>query len=317
MAVKGFERQNIIGLFRTKYDVRMAGSWANRLSLFNPASGDSSEEYGIFGGYAAMREWIGARQAQTVAKKSYTIRNKPYESSLVVKQRDLERDDSGLLEAYIGNYANGVVVNQWEDLLIDLINANGNCYDGKAFFSASHVWGDSGTQKNLVTASEVPALNVTTAATPTPTEMAAAILGLTGQILTFKDDKGRSVNGDAQKFIVAVGTVPLFTAAVQAVSSNLLTGLVDNPLSGLKQAGFTFEVKFLNQLTSASDKLFVFREDGELKPFLLQEEQGVQYQFLGEGTDFYFENKAYKLGVDASRGAGYGLWEHACCGTFS
>jgi phage major head subunit gpT-like protein len=61
----------------------------------------------------------------------------------------------------------------------------------------------------------------------------------------------------------------------------------------------------------------MFRTDGELKPFILQQEQDIEYNLLGRGSDYYFENKAIKLGVNASRGAGYGLWEHALQATFS
>jgi hypothetical protein len=153
-------------------------------------------------------------------------------------------------------------MNHWEDLIIDLINSNGLCYDGQNFFDTDHLWGDSGTQKNEITATEVPALDVTTATAPTPSEMAAAILGCTGHMLTFKDDKGRYVNGKARMFTVAVSTVPLMSSAVQAITANLLTGVVDNPLTGMKQAGFSYTVKMIPALTSATTKMRLFRTDG-------------------------------------------------------
>lgn len=313
----GFDDRNIIGLFQSRYEQRFEGSWARRLSLYNPDSNSAQEEYGIFGGFPKMREWIGARQGETIAQKAYQVRNRPYESTLVVKERDLGRDKTGLLEAYIGSFAEGVVVNQWEDLLTDLINDNGLCYDGHNFFDTDHQWGSSGVQKNSVTASDLAALNVTDPTAPTPTEMATVILSLVGHMLTLKDDKGRYVNGNARRFVVQVSTVPLYTAALQAISANLLTGLVDNPLTGLKIGGFQFDVLLIPSLTNATTKVRVYREDGELKPFLLQQEQDINYMLLGEDSDFYFENKAIKLGVDASRGAGYGLWEHAVEGTLS
>ncbi|MGB4032098.1 MAG: Mu-like prophage major head subunit gpT family protein [Tenuifilaceae bacterium] len=317
MATKGFEDSNIIGLFQSRYEDRFEGSWARRVSLFNPASDRATEEYGIFGGFPKMREWVGARQANTVARLSHQVRNLPYESTLVIPDRDLSREKTGLLEAYIGNFANSVVANQWEDLLIDLVNANGTCYDGHNFFDTDHVWEDSGVQKNSVSASEVPALDVATPTAPTPTEAASAILGLTGHLLTFKDNKGRYLNGGARQFLVQVSTVPLFSACLQAISANLLTGMVDNPLTGMKLGGFTYEVQMVPSLTNATTKIRLYRLDGELKPFLLQEEQGIEYDILGRGSDFHFENKAVKLGVNASRGAGYGLWEHAIEGTLS
>lgn len=317
MAVSGFDDRNVIGIFQSQNEERFEGSWAQSLSFYNPNSDRATESYGIFGGYPKMREWIGARQANTVNKKQYEVRNKPYESTLVVPQTLLNRDKSGMLTSYIGGFAEGVVINQWEDLLIDLINTNGNGFDAQPFFSASHSFGDSGTQKNLVTSSDVPALDVTTATAPTPTEMANVILGLTAHLLTLKDDKASYLNGNARKFVVVVATVPLFSAAVQAINGNMLTGNVDSPLTGMKLGGFSYEVKMIPGLTSATDKVFVFRTDGAFKPFILQEEQGIEYEYLGLGTEFYFENHAVKLGVNTSRGAGYGWWPHAIRGTLS
>jgi phage major head subunit gpT-like protein len=287
------------------------------LSLYNPSSDAESETYGLFGGFPRMREWIGARQANGTAQRSYTIRNLPYESTLVVPQRMLDRDKSGLLQPYVNNFASGCVANHWEDLVVALINANGLCYDGQNFLDTDHQFGSETAMKNEITASEVPALDVTSATAPTASEWAAALMGLVGHQMTFTDDKGRYVNQTARKFAVAVSTVPLWTGLNTALTQNVQAGTVDNPLNGLRAAGYQFTPLFLPGLTSATAKVRMFRMDGELKPFILQSEQEIEYNLLGRGSDFYFENKAIKLGVDASRGAGYGLWEHALSATFS
>lgn len=316
MGLPSYDDKNIIGLFQSRYEQTFAGSWAGRLSLYNGDSDSAAEDYALFGGFPKMREWIGSRQAQTAKGYPYQIRNKPYESTLVVPEKMLSRDKSGLLKAHIGNYASGVVVNHWEDLLINLLNTNGACYDGESYFDTDHPV-NSTTQKNLVTASEIPILNVTDPTSPTPTEAASCVLSLVAWLMTLTDDKARYVNGNAKQFLIVVATVPLYSAVMQAITGNLLTGNVDNPLTGMKQGGFKFDVIMVPALTSATQKIRVFREDGELKPFILQQEQDIQYTILGEGSDFYFENKAYKLGVDSSRGAGYGVYEQAVEGQLS
>lgn len=315
--MSGFDDRNVIGLFQSRYEVLFNESWASQLSLYNPESDAEAETYGLFGGYPRMREWIGARQAQGTAQRSYTIRNLPYESTLVVKQTMLNRDKSKLLTAYVNNFAGGCVANHWEDLVVTLINANGLCYDGQNFFDTDHQFGSETAQKNLLTATEVPALNITDTANPTSLEWASAIIGTVAYMMTIKDDKDRVVNQNARKFAITVSTVAQFTNLLTALTSDELPGNVDNPLMGLKAAGFTFVPLFLPQLTSATTKFRMFRMDGELKPFILQSEQEIEYNLLGRGSDFYFENKAIKLGVDASRGAGYGLWEHAAESQFS
>lgn len=313
----GFDDRNVIPLFINRYEELFAGSWAMDLSLYIPNSVRGTETYGLFGGYPKMREWIGARQAQITAQRAYSIRNLPYESTLVIPERQLTRDQSGLLQKYLGGYAQNVVANQWEDLITSLINTNGTAYDGNAFFGTTHQFGTETAQKNQVTNSDVPALDVVTATAPTALEMSQAVLGMVAYMMAYTDNQGRYMNQNAREFTVAVSTGPLFASLTQALTNNLLTGLVDNPLKGFNIAGFKFKPLYLPALTSATAKIRIFRTDGELKAFILQQEQEIEYNLLGRGSDFYFENKSIKLGVDASRGAGYGLFEYALEGTLS
>lgn len=317
MGSAAFDDRNIIGLLQSKVEERFELSWAKDISLYNPNSNSAEEDYGLFGGYAKMREWIGARQANTINKKQYTVRNRKYESTLVVTNDDRQRDKSGLLDPYLAEWVDGTIMNQWEDLVTDLVNANGTCVDGQAFFSATHAWGEETANKNLLTASEVTPLNIAVTTDPTPTEFAAAIMGVVGYMLMWRDDKDRYSNGAARDFTVAVSTINLWTPLVTALTSNLLTGIVDNPLNGMKVGGFKFKPLLLPALTSATAKFRVFRNDAPLKPFLLQEEAGVQYKSLGEGSDFEFDNDAIKIGVNTKRGAGYGLPQYAADATFS
>lgn len=316
MGVSGFDDRNILATFLTSYEDTFAGSWANELGILVP-SDSASETYGFLGANPAMREWIGARQAATLNKTQFTIRNRAFEATMAVHENDLRRDKSKMLEARIGTFATEAGADHWQSLLVDLVNANGNCYDGQAFFSATHSFGDSGTQKNLLTATEVPSANVGTATAPTPTEMANVLLETVAYMLTIKNDKQRPVNGQARNFHVQVATAPLFSAVVQAVSANLLTGTVDNPLTGLKTGGFRFTYSLEPRLTSATSKIRVYRTDGGLKPYILQEEKPIETDLLGKGSDYYFEHKSFKLGVDAIRNVGYGLWEHAADVTLS
>jgi phage major head subunit gpT-like protein len=320
MPVQGFDDRNILGLFDIKSYDAFQRSWASAVSFYNGTSDRAAEDYGILGANSEMREWIGARQGQVLRKKSYTIQNAKYESTLAIPKEEVERDKSGLLEARMGTFATDATAGHWETLVESLINngATDTCYDGAAFFSASHSWGDSGTQKNLLTSSEVSALNVSTVAAPTPVEMARVILGVVGHMLTFKNDKGRFVNGSARNFLIMCPTVNYFSAASQAVGSDMLSdsGTIDNPLKGLGVSGFNFNVTLDSNITD-TDAIHVIRTDGDLGAFILQDEQAPELSILGPGSDYYFDNDAYKVGVNARRGAGYGLWEYAANATLS
>lgn len=319
MGTSGFDDRNIIGAFDIAAHNAYEGSWASMLAFMNSDSDRATEEYGILGANSEMREWVGARQEQILRKKTYEISNAKYESTLVIPSAEVDRDKSGLLQARMDTFAVDTVAGHWESLVTALINNNGDCYDDQSFFDTDHLWGDSGTQKNEVTASEISALNVTTATAPTPAEASRAILGMVGHLLTLKNDKGRLVNGNARSFQIQVSTVDLYAPIVQAIASERLSesGQIDNPLRGLTQKGFKFDVRLNPDITSATAKIHLFRTDGPLGPFILQDEKAPSLSILGPGSDFYFDNDAYKLGVSARRGAGYGFWEYALRGTLS
>jgi len=322
MANTGYDDRNIIGLFQALYEDRVDQSWAGKLSLYNGDSDRAEEEYGIFGGFPQMREWVGARQLQTIGKKTFAIRNRPFESSLPVREVDLDRDKTGLLEAYIGDYAEQVPAGHWEDLLIELINNNGVCYDGQNFFDTDHKFSASSSesqQTNEVTATQCPALNVATATSPTAEEAARALLQLVGYQQGFTNDRSRAVNGNAKDFLVMVKSVELHSAILEAVSSQNLSNTVSNPLTGLRMDNVKFEVIRVPSLSFANDtsRVMVFRKDGRLKPFLRQDEKAMEYDMLDRNSDHFKLNKELVMLLDARRGAGYGIWQHAIRGTFS
>ena len=60
-----------------------------------------------------------------------------------------------------------------------------------------------------------------------------------------------------------------------------------------------------------------FRSDSETKPFIMQEEAGVQVSALAEGSEEAFKNKRHLYGVSATRNVGYGFWQHGAHATFS
>jgi len=311
MAQPHFDDRNILGMFNTSYAQRFEGSWARSVSLFNAASDREIETYGIFGANSAMREWLGERKGTALRTLTYDIRNRKYEGTLPIPIPSLDRDKSGLLQIRMNQFAGDAAADHWEDLLIALINANGTCYDTFAFLATNHSWGDSGTQKNSLGATEVPSSNVSTTTAPTPTEAANIIMETVAHMMTIKNDKGRDVNGNMRMLDIIVATAPMFSAFTQAVNQITLAGTVDNPLNGLRSAGFKFNVRMVSRLTSFTEKILFLRTDGDVKPFILQEERPLQTKVLGTDSEHAFYNDEVVLGVDGRRGAGYGAWEHA------
>jgi hypothetical protein len=179
------------------------------------------------------------------------------------------------------------------------------------FFDTDHVSGDSGTLQNDLDASDIPALNVTLGS-ETPTEMAKVIVGAIAYMYGLKDDRGRPMNGGAKNFAVMVPAA-LMGPTLQAITSERLDSGSSNPLQAFAAGGGISVKAVVNPRLDANStaKLYLFRTDSEVKPFILQSEVDVQAQYIGEGSEEEIKNDQHLVCAKANRNAGYGLWQHA------
>jgi phage major head subunit gpT-like protein len=302
--------RNIRREFFKAYSVAEAGLWATQIGMQFP-SDRGTEEYKWLGGAPLLREWLGGRLEQGIRDEAFEIKNKKYESTLPVFLDDLRRDTTGQLRVRIGEMASRAAVH-WESLLTALIVANGTCYDGQNFFSATHSSGDSGTLLNLLTNTQVPAADVGTATAPTATEMASILPQVVQHMYGYKDDKGEPINQNATTFMVMV-PVNMMASLVQALGKEFLTNGVSNPSRGI---GLTF-LPIVNPRLTGTTVMYIFRADGPMKAFIMQEEYGITTQMLGAGSDEEFKNDRHLFGIKASRAAGYAMWQYAAKLTLS
>lgn len=301
----------IIGLYYARLENPIAAGWIDGVSnLFG--SDMAVETYPFLGQTPRMREWLGGRQAKGLRASSLTIANKHYETTLEIALRDLRRDKSPQLRARIDEFAEEGDAH-WGTLVSALIQngAATACYDGQFFFDTDHVEGDSGTQDNDITVdiSALPAAVHGVVTAPSVEEMQQAILKGIAQILSFKDDRGRPMNSNARRFLVTV-PVGLYLTAVAAVSV-LTTAALQQNLNPNLIAGITVDVQMLPELTW-TDSFAVWRTDGPIKGLIRQNEMDPQLKLKDENSEFAFDNDAIQLGIDAWRGADYGLWQRAC-----
>lgn len=306
------DSRDIIGSFYKKYTETVDGSWATQLAtLIN--TNKESETYRWLGGAPPVREWLGPRHEQALGRYTMSITNKKYEATLRIDVDDLRRDKTGQLQVRVAEMARKAAMHP-EVLLSTLIingdtTTSGLCYDGQQFFDTDHSEGDSGTQTNDLTATEIPSANVSTATAPTASEMANILLECVGYQYGYKDDKGDNINGDARNFVVMVGTASLYSAAAQAIGLNALASGADNPLRAL--SGVTITPIFNPRLSALTSQIEFFRADGDVRPFIHQVEVPLTTQLIGAGSELEFEEDAHKFGVKVVRGVGYGMWQHA------
>ena len=314
--------KEVLGMIYAALESKDQMDWLAPISL-ETTSNAAQERYAWLGQVPQLREWKGARVLKTLSEYDYTIINRKFESSLRVDIDDLDRDKKGQLVRRIGELATRAN-SHWASLITELINnatsaTLGKCYDGVAFFSASHSEGDSGTQTNLLTATEVPSLNVGTATAPTTAEMASAIFDAIGYAMSYKDDQGEPINENAMSWIVVAGNPVIYGAAAKAIAQNIVIASGAATDNILKNSTLKLAAAYNARLTASAwtDKFMIFRADAPVAPFIRQSEKGIQVQALAEGSDFEVIEDAHLYGLKAKRAAGYGLWQGALHCTLS
>lgn len=319
MGASGLGYRNIIGSFYAALEVYIATYWLQKIAMLFD-SDQASETYKWLGQVPQMREWVGGRHAHGFRENGITIDNKTFEATLEVSVDDIRRDKTKQVMIRVGELAERAG-GHWEELLSTLISngtgsTNGLCYDGQYFFDDDHSEGESGTQKNLLTATEVPKLDVTTAAAPTALEAAYAILGVIAYMLTYKDDQGKPMNSQARKFLVM--TSPVLWAALSPGGFSRKVGSGEsNPLQAVLDNS-DFEVEVVpNPLLTYTTQFVTFRTDSTAKPFIRQEEEEITMSAQAEGSPSEFDDNLHKYGVKAIRNVGYGYWQYASHATFS
>lgn len=319
MAANGLGSRAIIGRFFALLEVYMASNWIEKVGM-RFKSDQASETYKWLGMVPALREWIGGRNAKGFRENGITIENKKFEATLEVLVDEIRRDKTGQVMVRIGELVTRAG-GHWGSLASTLI-ANGTgltsglCYDGQYFFDTDHSEGDSGTQKNLLTASEVAALNVAVATAPTPIEAARAILGVIAYMLTYKDDQGEPMNTEANEFLVMTSPT-LWQYLAPAIYNATVNGGETNPAAAII-ANSDFKISVVpNPRLSYTTQFVTFRTDAKTKAIILQEEEGIKISAQAEGSAEEFNNDRHLYGLKALRNVGYGYWQYATHSTLS
>ncbi|WHZ33414.1 MULTISPECIES: Mu-like prophage major head subunit gpT family protein [unclassified Sagittula] len=309
-ANKGLSSRAIIGRFYQRLEAAMAASWASSIAM-TFTTDQESETYKWLGQSPTMSEWKGDRLFHGLREAGITIANIHWANGIEVPTDWVRRDKTGQIMTRVGELAGRAVTHKQSLLSSTLIAAESAvCYDGQYFFDTDHVEGKSGTQSNDITVdiSAVPAAVHGTTAAPSPEEVRAMVLAGVEKILGFKDDQGEPLNEMARRFLVMVPTT-YFSSAAAALKNAVLGGGDTNVMASLD--GYTFELAANPRLTW-TDKLVVMRIDGDVKPFIWQQETDLMLDVIAEGSEEEVKNKRWLFGTNYHANAGYGYWQHAC-----
>ena len=307
---KGLSSRAIIGSFFQRLTAAQEASWVSDISMLFTTD-QESETYKWLGMSPVMREWIGGRHAKGFRENGMTIVNKLFEATLEVPIDWMRRDKTGQIMIRVDEMVQRTVTHYGSLLSANILNGESAvCYDGQYFFDTDHSEGNSGAQSNLITVdiSAVPAAVHGTTSAPSPEEIRAMVLSAVQQMLGYKDDQGEPMNEDARSFLVMVPTA-WFMPAAAALNNPVLGGGDTNIMTNLD--GYSFRLAMNPRLTW-TDKLVVFRRDGQVKSFIRQEEEGVQIAAVAEGSELEFNERVHHYGISAIRNTGYGYWQKSC-----
>lgn len=290
-------------------------------------SNSADEDYRWLGTAPGMNVWEGEALLQELPNYAAILRNKPYLSGLTVQKKDIDRDKTGQIRRRISGLGQKAA-RHWEELITDLISAgetaagadsgdlkdiSGKAYDGQAFFDTDHSYVGSNFTTNQSNDLSGGVWDVATATAPTADEAAKCVLDMVGQFYSLKDDQGDPINGGLRSFTIIVGTVPLYSAFVQAIGLQNLSSGATNPVRALDGQGLTIRVEFEPRLSAKTTKVYGFAVGGDINAFILQDEDPVTVEEEDPGILYTHINVVAK----ASRAAGFGLWQRAMVGTLS
>lgn len=286
--------------------------WVNQISM-RVASNQAVESYGFLGQVPQMQEWLGGREAKYLREFSFDLRNKDYEATLGIKDKDMRRDKTDQVRVRVNDLAVRAMrfpTKLVSDLILTAESAT--CYDGQFYFDTDHAEGESGTQSNDVT------YNAASATAPTVDEMADAILKSIQQMYGFKDDRGEPVNENAAQFVVMV-PIPFWATALSATANAIIsdgTGAVTNLLATQNQLAVRVVP---NPRLTWTTKFATFRADSQAgaMPFIIQEEIPLELDALTYGSDHYFKNDEHLFSARWAGTVGFGDWRHAVLTTFN
>jgi phage major head subunit gpT-like protein len=260
-------------------------------AAMNVNSSADTEKFGWLGAAPTMQEWKDEKAPKGLLDFDYSIKNVPYEATLGVDKFTLRNDQLGAVKIRISDLASRAKLFPIK-LLINLLAAGttGLCYDGQAFFSASHSEGSSGTQSNIVSGTGT-----------TLAQVSADFTSARAKMWNFKDDQGEPFfEGDLKLLVVA-------PPALQGVLEQMLNAsFISNTENVLKGAA---QLHIASRLST--NDWYLLEMGGAIKPLVLQENMPVTFGALEQNSESGFLRKHYYYGVEWYGNVGYGLWQKA------
>lgn len=242
------------------------------------------QSYAWLGDVPAMVEWTSARQKAKLKDYKYDIEKKDFESSFYVTRDDFMFDGLGVVKTKVESLRHAVT-DHYNEIVAELITANGNCFDGKPFFGSHKINAANHVNKSNYKLTKDNVFKVL------------------AKMKSIKKTNGSSMRIKPSLVLIAPDleqvALAILKASVLAGSSNEAVNLLDYKVMDNMAAG----------------TWCVLDTTRPVKPFILQITKEAKK--IDRLTQNPLEGKLIYYGVDTMDNAGYSFWQlaHFCDGT--
>ncbi len=252
-------------------------------------SQNPTNSYTWLGDFPAMNEWVDKRQLAELQAHVYEISKKDWETSFSVSRDDITFNSLGSVKIKVEALAEAVI-DHYNALVVQLINSNGICYDGKNFFG-EHTKGKDALKKTYNNKSGYAFIK--------------------DNVFKVISEMQGIMREDGETSFGVKPNVVIYAPDLHQQALKITKGVVDN--------GSTNEAKDVLTPISVSGMKAgtwaVLDCTRSLKPFIIQVTKEAKSPERNDGD--LFKQKKVHYGVDTMDNAGYGLWEfaHFCDGS--
>lgn len=271
------------------------------LYYVQPSNSDQ-ETYAWFGYAPKMRELVGTKNAVPLPAFDYTIKNKIWESTVSIDYMTYKFNRNGAIVAAVQNL--GAKARQHVDyLLAQLINNNGNAYDGVTFYGDAHIDPGAryttGQDNNLTT-------NITADA-PTDVEFAAMVRTMRQAFWTFVDNEGDPVIPAPDATMVLHVPANYQGVAERIASVDFYQGASGTVGNDMKGKYRPMVNPWIPLATSSHGYTYMHDPTGPHKPFIVQMAEDITIKD-DLGGDNNFMTKDVHFSAEGIFNVGYGDW---------
>lgn len=240
--------------------------------------------YDFLADLPSMREWIGDRVLNELSVHEYSIVKKDWEASIKVHRDNIVYDNLGIVKPKIQSLAEAVT-EHYEGGVFGMLEANGVCYDGKAFFATDH-------EINGVTFSNLGNRELSR----------EAVLETMTEMKRITKDNGTPLRVRPTLLIVPP---ELASKAIEIINAERVDGGNSNVTYKM------FELYICDWLTDQKS-WYLLDTSRVLKPIILQINKEAEFVSQDNLSDeAAFLRKEFRYGVDTEDNFGYGLWQLA------